>query len=118
VLGRQVIGGRVGRVGDVARHDLAVEPLADVALAAAGALGDVRRGERPGAGGGAVQAELVSEARHHAAVAGGDVAEHLADERLELSIIDGDRVGHGSGGCPRAGSPARVRRSTTGPFVS
>ena len=74
--------------------DLAVEPLAHVALGAARPLGDLHGRQWPGTGQRVVEAEPVAQAGHDAAVAGGQVAEHLAQERLQLRFVYVD--GHGS----------------------
>ena len=75
-------------VADVAARGLRVEPLAHVALGAAGARGELLGAERAGAGHRLVQAELAAEADHHAAVAGGKVADGAHREGFELGLID------------------------------
>jgi hypothetical protein len=94
MLGRQRVALGLRVVLDVAGRDLAVEPLAHVALGAARALGDFGGRQGPGAGQRVVEPEPVAQAGHDAAVAGGQVAEHLAQERLQLRFVDMD--GHGS----------------------
>ena len=104
---------------------LAVEPLEHVALGAARPLGDLGRGQRPGAVEGLVKAEPVAQADHHAAVAGGQVTEDLIEERFELRLIDFDRGGHGApsgrgftcwGGGAKATPRRRPRLRPAGPI--
>ncbi len=55
---------------DVAARGLVGEPLADVALVGAGALGQLVRGHGFAVGHRLVEAELVAQAHHYPAVAG------------------------------------------------
>ncbi len=95
LLRRQFVGVADRVVRDVAARRLRVEPLAHVARRAAGARSELVGAQRSGAGHGLVQAELGAEADHHAAVAGGEVADGAHDEGVELGSIDHGCI-HGS----------------------
>ena len=73
----------------IAAGGLGVEPFAHIALGAAGAAGQFSRADRPGAGHGFVEPELVAKADHDAAIAGGQIADGLTDEVVETLLIDG-----------------------------
>jgi hypothetical protein len=88
VLGRELVGVAHRVVAQVLAGSLGVEPLAHIALGAAGAPRQLLRAQRPGAGQGLVQAQLVAQADHHAGVAGGDVAHGPHDEGLDLRVVD------------------------------
>jgi hypothetical protein len=71
-------------VREVAAGRLRVEPFAHIALGAAGAPGHFFRAQRAGARQGLVQAELRTQADHHAGVAGGEVTYGSRHEGVEL----------------------------------
>ncbi len=88
LLGRQLVGVADGVVVHVATRGLCVQPLAHIALGAAGAVGELPGAERAGARHGFVESELAAEADHDAAVGGGQVADGAHDKRLQLRLID------------------------------
>jgi hypothetical protein len=94
VLGRQLVGLGRGVVLDIGGRNLTAEPLADVALGAARALGQLGRRERARPCEGSVQPEPVAQAHHDSAVAGGQVGEGARQERLQLLLVQVERRRH------------------------
>ena len=90
-------GGRV--VLDVAARGLVVQPLAHVALAGARAARELVRGERAGAGEGAVQAELVAHDDERGVERRADLVDGAEDECLELGPVDRDGLFECCHGC-------------------
>ncbi|UMG92505.1 hypothetical protein [Nocardioides sp. TF02-7] len=109
-------GGRV--VGDVAGGGLRRQPLPQVALGDAAALGQLGGGPRA-VGERAPDAEPVAEVDEHAVVGGGPVQGDAHRERLEGRRVGrgGDAVdlleGGGHGGSSRAVAPGWRRCATT-----
>jgi hypothetical protein len=79
--------GRV--VGQVAGGGLGGQPLGQVPLGRAGPLGQLGRAQRPGAGHGPVQAEAVAEHDHAGLHGRPQVLHELAQEGVELVLVDG-----------------------------
>ncbi len=111
LVGQRVAGG--GRVvRDVSARRLVVEPLADVALGGAGGVGQLSRGERPGARHRLVQTQLVADVHQGTGDRHAHVGDGLVHERFELLVVDPHHVLRGRG-CPRprgarsSGRPAR-----------
>ena len=80
-------------VGDVAARGLRGQPLAHVPLARAGALGQLRRSQRAGAGHRPVQAELVADEHETRVERGRDVGDRLAEELLHLRVVQRGLLG-------------------------
>ena len=92
VLGRQHVRRRLRVVDDEAARRLGVEPLAHVALLRAGARGQLRRRDGLAVGHGLVEAELVAERHERRVERGAQLGGGVADEGLELLLVDvGDR---------------------------
>src|SRR5690606_28086221 len=89
LLRRQLVGLAARVIDDIAAGHLGVEPLADIALGTAGPPRDFPGTRRACAGHAFVETELVADADHDAAIAGGQVAEKLRDEVGEHLLIDG-----------------------------
>ncbi len=105
LLGRQRVAAAVGVIGDVAAGRLHVQPLADVALRGAGALGQLDRREPAGAGQRAVEPELVAHDDERSAERGAhlvDCAEHELREFVSVEL-DG-RIDRGHRGLLGLGS--------------
>jgi hypothetical protein len=76
------------RVLDVAARRLLAQPLADVALAAAGALGELRGRHRLAVRHRLVEAELVADQHERRRRAAAEILDELAHELLELRLVD------------------------------
>ena len=95
VLGRERVAVGAGLVGDDAAGRLGVEPLADVALVRAGALGELAGGagavgQRP------VQADVVADGDERGVEGGAELGGELSGEGLDLGLVDGGEDAHGS----------------------
>jgi hypothetical protein len=97
--------GRV--VGHIAGGGLGGQPLADVPLGGAGPLGQLGRAERPGPG--PVQAEAVAEHDHAGLHGRPQVLRELAQEVVELALVDGQ-----DGLLARQGGPLPPRAAIVG----
>ena len=95
VLGTELEGPVVGVVGDVAAGGLVAQPLADVPLVRAGALGQVGRRHRPRPGHRPVEPEAVAQVHHQARDGRGEVAHRLVDELLQRGLVEARCVDRG-----------------------
>ena len=97
VLGTELEGSVVGVVPDVAAGGLVAQPLADVPLVRAGALGQVGRRHRPRTRHRPVEPEAVTQVHHQARDGRGEVAHRLVDELLQRGLVEARGVGGGHG---------------------
>ena len=98
LLGRQGVMAAVGQVAHVAGGGLSVEPLAHVALADAGAGGELRGAERPVRGQRAVEAELVTDQHQGCDRHGAEIHHDAAQQFVEQVFVDRAASGRGVAG--------------------
>ncbi len=89
LFGRQRIAPARRIVLGIAGGRLRRQPFADIALRGAGAARQLRGGQRPGIRHMPVKTEPVADEDERRRHRGAEIADHLADERIELGFIHG-----------------------------
>ena len=95
LLGRHRVALVAGVVVDPAAGGLGREPLAHVALAGAGALGEAGRGQRPAGGELAEEAEAVADGDERGVDRGAELDDGLAEEGVEALLVERGTAGGG-----------------------